>query len=103
MPFVFCICEKAVVEPGQLLPAGLWPATWDTPETATMLTTLEAFHNLSLQAQMNIHNFMESQALDRQRDVGGVGMPKGRAFEASNSGLGSSIEFKRPAGGAGTN
>ncbi|KAI0705770.1 hypothetical protein C8T65DRAFT_577516, partial [Cerioporus squamosus] len=80
IPFVFCICDTASVEPGQLLAAGLWPATWDTPETATTLTTLETFHNLSMQAQVNIHDYLEhlkrmtdgvlsAQVKDRYREL----------------------------------
>ncbi len=59
MPFVFCCCENAIAEPAQLLAASLWPATWDKPETATTLSTLETFHNLSLQAHVNIYDYME--------------------------------------------
>lgn len=59
IPFVFCCCDNAIEEPGQLLAAGLWPATWDTPESATTLSTLETFYNLSMQAQVNIYDYLE--------------------------------------------
>ncbi|RPD67803.1 hypothetical protein L226DRAFT_474379 [Lentinus tigrinus ALCF2SS1-7] len=59
MPFVFCRCASPVNDVQQLLAVGLWPATWDTPKTATTLTTLETLHNLSLQAHVNYHDYLE--------------------------------------------
>ncbi|KAI0699067.1 hypothetical protein C8T65DRAFT_581590, partial [Cerioporus squamosus] len=83
MPFVFCICENALPDPAQLLAAGLWPATWDTPETATTLNALETFHNLSLQAQVNIHDYLEH--LKRMTDGVITDQVKDRNREFSHS------------------
>ena len=59
IPFVFCRCQTPVDYAHQLLGVGLWPATWEDPETAITLTTLETFHNLSLQAQVNTNDYLE--------------------------------------------
>ena len=59
VPFVFCRCEAPINYAHQLLAVGLWPATWEEPETVITLTTLETFHNLSLQAQVNTNDYLE--------------------------------------------
>lgn len=55
----FCRCEHQRHETEQLILAGLWPATWDKPKTATTLAALDAFHGLSLQAHVNLHDYVE--------------------------------------------
>ena len=59
MPFVFCRCTLPVNDAQQLLGVGLWPATWDTPKTVITLHTLDSLHYLSLQAQVNYHDYFE--------------------------------------------
>ena len=58
LPIVFCACRDAGSEVEQLMRAGLWPATWDRPQTATTWTALEAFHSLNLNGQMNVHDYL---------------------------------------------
>ena len=59
IPFVCCHCQTPINYAHQLLGVGLWLATWENPETAITLTTLEMFHNLSLQAQVNTNDYLE--------------------------------------------
>ncbi|KAI0654518.1 hypothetical protein C8Q70DRAFT_1047971 [Cubamyces menziesii] len=58
LPTVFCACEEAPPHTEQLIQAGLWPATWKRPATATTLGALETFHALEMQAQLNVHDYM---------------------------------------------
>lgn len=58
MPIAYCRCPFTRPEPEQLIATGLWPATWDRPKTAITLNTLEAFYGLTLQAQVNLHDFV---------------------------------------------
>lgn len=55
---IFCMCNPAPSHAQQLIMAGLWPVTWEQPRTATTLAALELFHCLSLQAQVNVHDFL---------------------------------------------
>ncbi len=59
MPVVYCVCLPRREKAEQLISAGFWPATWHTPSTATTLTALDAFHGLSMQAQVNIHDYVQ--------------------------------------------
>ncbi len=59
IPVVFCRCLPRRSDAEQLIAAGLWPATWHTPSTATTLTALDAFHGLSMQAQVNLHDYVQ--------------------------------------------
>ncbi|KAH9919145.1 hypothetical protein B0H21DRAFT_713026 [Amylocystis lapponica] len=59
---LFCACAidergSARPEPLQLLASGLFPASWTTPRTAFTVDLLKDFHLLSLQAQVNAHDF----------------------------------------------
>ena len=58
VPVLFCQCtHPRATEAVQLLEDGLWPATWLKPQTAITLSTLEAFHSLSLRAHVNVHDY----------------------------------------------
>ena len=58
LPIQFCACEGAPSHTEQLIQAGLWPATWKRPGTATTITALDTFHALEMQAQLNIHDYV---------------------------------------------
>ncbi|TFK85198.1 hypothetical protein K466DRAFT_495221, partial [Polyporus arcularius HHB13444] len=59
MPVVFCRCLPRASDAQQLITSGFWPATWHTPTTATTLTALDAFHGLSMQAHVNLHDYVQ--------------------------------------------
>ena len=59
MPVMFCRCRPTRSDAEQLITAGLWPATWHTPRTATTINALDSFHNLSVQAHVNIHDYVQ--------------------------------------------
>ncbi|KAH9910254.1 uncharacterized protein BXZ73DRAFT_83815, partial [Epithele typhae] len=46
--------QEPMHESMQLIQAGLWPATWDTPRTAFTISALRDFHLLSLQSQISV-------------------------------------------------
>ena len=56
---VFCRCSPRRSDPEQLIMAGLWPASWHAPRTATTIAALDAFHGLSVQAHVNIHDYVQ--------------------------------------------
>ena len=66
LPTQFCACEDAPPHTEQLIQGGLWPATWKKPATATTLGALDTFHALEMQAQLNVHDYMNylKQATD---------------------------------------
>ncbi|KAI1785825.1 hypothetical protein LXA43DRAFT_894803, partial [Ganoderma leucocontextum] len=83
LPIVYCACRSARSEVEQLVLAGLWPATWEKPQTATTLTALETFHSLNLNAQMNVHDYLGH--LKRQTDNVGAEDVLDRYREFNNS------------------
>ena len=62
----FCRCSPRRSDPEQLILSGFWPSSWSTPRTATTLGALDAFHGLSMQAHVNIHDYV--QHLKHQTD-----------------------------------
>ncbi|TBU45985.1 hypothetical protein BD309DRAFT_989187 [Dichomitus squalens] len=83
LPVVYCACEGSGSEVEQLMRAGLWPATWERPHTATSLTALEAFHSLNLNGQVNVHDYLAH--LKRQTDNVCAEDVKDRYREFNNS------------------
>lgn len=57
----FCRCCKpgahATPDDAQLVQAGLWPASWDTPRTAFTIGLMEQFRLLSVHAHTNAYDF----------------------------------------------
>ena len=74
VPVVYCRCPTARTYTEQLMLAGLWPATWDNPQTATTISTLKVFDSLSNNGQVNVHDFMAHVA--RLTDNVGAGEVK---------------------------
>lgn len=74
----FCECKDAetqlkVPDATQLLRAGFWPASWDTPQTAFTIRVLESFTMASNQCHTSAHDFYATLRLKtnfvRPKDV----------------------------------
>ncbi len=55
---VYCQCSTAGKIPDQLIEAGLWPASWTNPQSATTTSALRTFHSLSMNAQVNANDYI---------------------------------------------
>ncbi len=58
----FCYCTDketgcTTPEPVQLIKFGLWPGSWDIPQTAYTLSMMREHHVLSLQSQISSHDY----------------------------------------------
>ena len=58
VPVVYCRCPGARPYADQLMLAGLWPATWENPQTATTISAVKIFDSLSNNGQLNVHDFI---------------------------------------------
>lgn len=54
---IYCRCYGAPSEPYQLLAASLYPATWDTPQTAFTIPLLKHYHLDSLQSRKPAYDY----------------------------------------------
>lgn len=67
----FCGCTKdntadVVHDTAQLLEFGLFPGSWDRPETAYTINGLRAFHLLSLQCHISGFDYIKYLRNNRQ-------------------------------------